>query len=268
MARVLITGCSTGIGRETALELTRRGHEVIATARRPETLDDLDVKERLALDVTDQASIAAAVAAAGEVDVLVNNAGVGVRGPVEAVPLDDARWAFETNVFGVIRMVQAIVPAMRERGSGTIVNVSSAAGRIGLPLSGHYSTTKFALEALSEVLHYEVSHFGVRVVIVEPGFIATSFGENSRWAGMGEDESSPYAPLRRQIESADTNALGGEQRPGPDIVATAIADAVESDDPPLRVPAGVDAEMALATRAQLDDAAFEKIMRQTLKIDW
>lgn len=268
MARVLITGCSTGIGRETAIELTRRGHEVVATARRPETLADLDVKERLALDVTDQASVDAAVAAAGEIDVLVNNAGVGVRGPIESVSLDDVRWAFETNVFGVIRMIQAVVPAMRERGSGTVVNVSSAAGRIGLPLSGHYSTTKFALEALSEVLHYEVSHFGVKVVVVEPGYIATSFGENLRWSGMADDGSSPYEPLRRQVESADTNALGGAERPGPEIVAAVIADAIEADEPPLRVPAGVDAEMALATRAQLDDAAFDEVMRQTLKIEW
>ncbi len=265
MARVLITGCSSGIGRATAVELTTRGHEVVATARKPETLDDLDVTERLALDVTDDESVAAAVDAAGDIDVLVNNAGIGLRGPIETTPIEDVEALFATNVFGVIRMLQAVVPRMRERGSGVVVNVSSGAGRIGLPLSGYYSASKFSVEAISEVLHYETRRFGIRTVVVEPGYIATRFGDNSTWADM---DGSPYLGLREQVEGADRNALAGEQRPGPEVVARVIADAIESDDTPLRMPAGVDAEMALNTRAQLDDAEFEKVMRETLKIDW
>src|SRR5215470_14039128 len=127
MARVLITGCSSGIGRATAVELTKRGHDVIATARRPETLDDLDVAQRLALDVTSDASVAAAVAAAGEVDVLVNNAGIAIGGPIEKVPLDRAQALFDTNVWGALRMIQAIAPSMRARNGGAIVNVTSVA---------------------------------------------------------------------------------------------------------------------------------------------
>ena len=139
MTRVLITGCSTGIGRATAVELTKRGHEVVATARRPETLADLDVADRLALDVDDDASVASLRDAAGQVDVLVNNAGFEVSGPIEKVPLDEVRRMFETNVFGALRMIQAFLPAMRERGSGTIVNVSSVAGRAAAPLGALYS---------------------------------------------------------------------------------------------------------------------------------
>src|SRR5204862_1181362 len=137
----LITGCSTGIGRATAVELMKRGHEVVATARRPEVLEDLDVTLRLALDVTSDASVAAAVAAAGEIDVLVNNAGIGVGGPVECVPIDRAQAMFDTNVWGPARMVQALAPGMRARNRGAIVNVTSLAGRAVGPLNGFYAAS-------------------------------------------------------------------------------------------------------------------------------
>ena len=176
MGRALITGCSSGFGRATAIELKARGHEVVATARRPETLDDLDVDARLALDVTDDASVAAAVAAAGQVDALVNNAGINVAGPVEKVPVDEVRRLFETNVFGALRMTQAVLPQMRARRGGTIVNVSSINGRVAQPLAGFYAATKFALEAMSEALHFEAGHFGdpgggrpARVLQDQPG---------------------------------------------------------------------------------------------------
>ncbi|MBI2169400.1 MAG: SDR family oxidoreductase [Actinobacteria bacterium] len=263
MARVLITGCSTGFGRAAAIELTQRGHEVIATARRPGTLDDIDVKERVALDVTDDASVAAAVEVAGDVDVLVNNAGVSMRGPVEGVPMEAIRALFETNVFGVIRLLHAVVPGMRERGGGTVVNVSSVAGRIGLPLSGSYSASKFALEALSETLHYEMGRFGIRVVIIEPGYFATNISESAPQYNV----EGLYAPLFEQMSKADEQLLGGE-RPGPEVVAVAIADAIEAEETPLRIPVGADAELATATRAGLGDAEFEAIMRQSLGIDW
>jgi len=136
--RVLVTGCSTGIGRATCEELAGRGHSVVATARRPETLAALDVADRLALDVDSDASVAAALEAAGELDALVNNAGFGIGGPVEKVPLGEARRMFETNVFGAARMMQAVLPAWRERGRGTIVNVTSVSGVVAAPLSGFY----------------------------------------------------------------------------------------------------------------------------------
>jgi len=176
--RALVTGCSTGIGRATALELTARGWEVVATARRAESTADLAVARTLVLDVDSDESVGAALAEVGTVDLLVNNAGFGVEGPVEEVPLAEARRAMETNFFGAARMVQAFLPGMREQGSGWIVNVTSVGGVVSPPLGGFYAATKFALEALSEALHLEVGHFGVRVLIVEPGGVDTAFGPN------------------------------------------------------------------------------------------
>ncbi len=264
MARVLITGCSTGIGRATALELTGRGHEVVATARRPETLEGLDVAGRLALDVDDAASVRAAVAAAGTVDVLVNNAGWETAGPIERADLDEVQAMFQTNLLGAARMVQAVLPAMRERGNGTIVNVSSVAGVVAGPLNGFYSASKHALEAMSESLHYEVGHFGVRVVIIEPGAFRTAFGDNARRHG---EDTPPYDELRRQWD-ASSEVLAGGEAPGPELVAVAIADAIEADEPPLRIPVGDDAEMVVAVRKAHDDATFEATMRETLGLTW
>src|SRR5256885_8159654 len=173
MARVLITGCSTGFGRATAVELTKRGHEVLATARRPKTIDDLDVTEKLRLDVDDDASVADAVSSVGTVDALVNNAGFGITGPIEHVPLPEFRRMFETNVLGAVRMIQAVLPQMRERGSGTIVNVTSLAGLVTGPIGGTYAATKAALAAPSEALPHEVGHLGARVAVIEPRVVET-----------------------------------------------------------------------------------------------
>jgi NAD(P)-dependent dehydrogenase (short-subunit alcohol dehydrogenase family) len=210
--RVLVTGCSTGIGRATCEELVGRGHSVVATARRPETLAELDVADRLALDVDSDASVAAALAAAGELDALVNNAGFGIGGPVETVPLAEARRMFETNVFGAARMMQAVLPAWRERGRGTVVNVTSVSGVVAAPLSGFYSATKFALEAITEAARVELEHFGVRVLSVQPGYIETSFGANS--TNYGEDEP-PYDELAKLWTEAEATigAAGGGGAP-------------------------------------------------------
>ncbi len=264
MARVLITGCSTGFGRATAVELKKRGHEVLATARRPETLADLDVDARLALDVTDDASVAKAVSAAGTVDVLVNNAGVGTGGPVELVPMAEVRRVFETNTFGPLRMMQAVLPGMRARGSGTIVNVSSVSGRVAAPLAGVYAASKFALEAMSESLHVEAGHFGIRTIVIEPGFFKTNISESHHDFGV---DAPPYDELDVIMSRLETE-LGRAAAPGPEVVAVAIADAIESPGSDWRVPVGSDAEMVLGARASLDDAAFEKAMREVLKLDW
>lgn len=263
--RVLITGCSTGFGRSAATELAARGHDVVATARKVEVLDDLEVAQRLALDVDDDASVHAAVAAAGPVDALVNNAGFGVIGPVECVPLAEGRRGMETNFFGAVRMIQALLPAMRERGSGTIVNVTSLAGRVAPPLDGFYSATKFALEGLSEALHYEVGHFGIRVRLVEPGVFATGFQSNVARFGV---DAPPYDELDRQWSGARDVLIAGGDAPGPEAVAVAIADAVESTEPRLRWPVGADAEMVVAARAASTDEEFEATMRATLGLTW
>ncbi len=263
--RALITGCSTGIGRATATELAARGYEVIATARRPETLSELKVARTLALDVDQDDSVAAVLAEVGRVDVLVNNAGFGLEGPIEGMPLADVRRVFETNVFGAVRMIQAFVPAMRVHGSGTIVNVSSVAGVADAPLSGYYSATKFALEAISEALHLEVGHFGVKVVVIQPGSIETRFGDN---AVDYRGQPGPYQPLAELWESAQGKLGNGQAAPGPELVASVIADAIASDTKRLRWPVGSDAELVASARqgASYDD--FEAAMRQFLGLDW
>jgi NAD(P)-dependent dehydrogenase (short-subunit alcohol dehydrogenase family) len=264
MGRVLITGCSTGIGRAAAVELTKRGHDVVATARRPETIDDLDVAAKLPLDVDDEGSVRDAVAAAGALDALVNNAGFGISGPVEQVSVDDARGIMETNFFGAVRMVQAVLPQMRERGSGVVVNVSSLAGRVAPPLGGFYSASKYALEGLSEALHYEVGHFGIRVRLVEPGVFATAFQGKE----YGFEIAAPYDELEREWEKARGALTGGDEPSGPEPVAAAIADAIESDEHQLRWPVGADADMVLAVRSTSTDEEFEAAMRGTLGLTW
>jgi len=265
MARVLITGCSTGFGRASAIELTKRGHEAIATARRPETLEDLDVAQRLRLDVDDDGSVAEVMAAVGEVDALVNNAGFGIQAPVERVPIDEIRRMFETNVLGAVRMMQAVLPQMRERGSGTIVNVTSLAGLVTGPIGGAYAATKHALEAISEALHYEVGHFGIRVALIEPGYFETEFqGKEPRF---GLDEP-PYDQLDREWSVAFEKLRGGDSPAGAEPVAQVIADAVEGTEDKLRWPVGADADMVLAARNSMDDATFEATMRQALELTW
>ncbi|MGO9873181.1 MAG: SDR family oxidoreductase [Acidimicrobiia bacterium] len=264
MARALITGCSTGIGRATAVELVKRGHEVVATARRREMLDDLDVTLRLALDVTSDTSVAAARAAAGDVDVLINNAGIGVGGPVEGVPLDRAMAMFDTNFWGAARMVQAFAPGMRERSRGCIVNVTSLAGRAVAPLNGYYSASKWALEALSEAMESELGHFGIHVVVIEPGFIDTPILVKE--ADIGVD-GPPYDELARQWEAAAGKLQGG-QIPGPELVAGAIADILDEDEPVLRHPVGADAEMIVAMRDTMGYEEFVATVREFLGLAW
>ena len=265
MSCVLITGCSSGFGRGAAIELTKRGHDVVATARRPETLDDLDVAARLALDVDDAGSVRAAVDAAGPVDALVNNAGFGIVGPVESVALDDARRCMETNFFGAAQLIQAVLPGMRARGGGTIVNVSSVAGRVGGPLSGYYSASKWALEGLSEALHFEVGHFGIRVRIVEPGAFDTGFGARELRQGL---DGPPYDELDREWEATRPALLGDGPPADAADVAMVIAEAVESTDARLRWPVGADADLALGAKDSMSFEDFEAAMRGVLGITW
>jgi NAD(P)-dependent dehydrogenase (short-subunit alcohol dehydrogenase family) len=261
--RILITGSARAIGAATADELSRAGHEVIATARNAALLDHLDVAMRLPLDVTDEASIANALAQAGELDVIVNNAAISGKGPMEDFPIGQLRDMFETNTFGPLRLVQHVLPQWRSRGSGVIVNVSSVQGRVATPLEGPYSGTKHALEAISESMHYELGHFGIRVVIVQPGYIAPGMKHADHVAGSGA-----YRQLWEQWEGTDKKVSGPNGRPGPELVALAIRQAIEDPTTPLRVPVGEDAITVLAARAQLNDTRFESAMRRTLGMTW
>ena len=264
MARILVTGCAGGVGRETARLLAARGHDVVATARRLEPLAGLDVAQRLVLDVTDDRSVQRAAAAAGAVDVLVNNAAVGAHGPVEAVRPESARTAWETNVEGVLRTVRAFAPGMRSRRAGVIVNVSSAAGRFAMPLAGVYGATKHAVEALSEALRFELGHFGVRVLLIEPGVIATGLN-----AASVADAVVPadYRDLADQLWGRPGRDPGWNGSTAADV-AIAIADAVDDPTGPFRRPVGADARSALQARAALGDADFDALLRNTLDVTW
>ncbi|KAB8169788.1 SDR family NAD(P)-dependent oxidoreductase [Streptomyces sp. 3MP-14] len=208
----LVTGCSSGIGRATALALHRAGHTVYATARRPETLADLAARgpRPLALDVTDEDSMAAAIAevtaAEGAVTTLVNCAGYGLTGPVEEESVQAAREQFETNLFGAARLTQLALPGMRARGRGTVVNISSIFGRYAVPGGAFYHASKHALEAFSDALRLEVARFGVRVVVIEPGPVRTRFGE--RFVAGFQDSGGPR-PGEGDGAAGDGPAGGG-----------------------------------------------------------
>lgn len=263
--RILITGCSTGIGRASAIELTKRGHEVVATARRPDAIADLDVAQTIALDVDAEDSVRAALAEAGTVDVLVNNAGFEISGPVELMPIDEIKAMFETNVFGALRVMQGVIPQMRERGSGVIVNVSSVAGRVSQPYGALYSASKFALEAITEGAKYELGHFGIRLHLIEPGVIATAFRGNIRHFGK---DAPAYVGLTEQWEGATDKLRGDRPKPGPELVAGVIADVIDDPGAVLRHPVGDDAELVIGTRSQMEFEEFETTMRAVLGLDW
>ena len=272
---VLITGTSSGIGRSAAELLAARDYRVLATMRKPENGRDLAEAAKtngwdlavLPLDVRDDASVRAALDQAGDLDVLVNNAGFEVWGPLEEMTVDDLKDQFETNVYGPFRLITAVLPRMRQRGSGVIVNVSSVAGRVSAPLNGLYSASKFALEALSETIHYETGHFGVRCHIVEPGGVATPFPDNRRLVGAAAgDEGSPYRELITQWEAAADRLTGGA-RAQPEEVAAAILDAIETGEK-LRYPVGQDANLVFTARKAMDDGQFESAMRQQLGLTW
>ena len=264
---VLITGCSTGIGRATAERLARAGHTVYATARRPESIEDLKESgcRTLALDVTSEESMSAAVAAVeedeGGIGALVNNAGYSQNGAVETVPLADVRAQFETNVFGLLRMCQLVLPGMRRRGEGTIVNMSSMGGRLTLPGGGIYHATKHAVEAISDAMRFEVSGFGVHVVLIEPGIIRSSFGETA--AGSVSAGDGPYAEFNAAVAEANATAsdgplgkLGGE----PDDVAKVIEAAIAARRPRSRYRVTASARVLLTQRRLLPDRAWDRVM--------
>src|SRR5690349_17141849 len=247
--RVLITGAARGIGMATAQVLAKRGHSVVATDR--SALNGSEGIQAHVLDVTSDDSVARCLKAVGPLDAIVNNAGIAGGGPVEDYPLDRFRQMFETNTLGALRLIQAVLPDWRKRGCGVIVNVSSISGRVSSPLGAAYSASKFALEALTESLHLEVRHFGIRSVLIEPGNIATGIRAIEPHSGPAD-----YAGLWEQCAGTDTKMTGPSGSPGPQVVAFAIASAIEDPATPLRVPVGQDAQMILGMRRSLDDQAF------------
>lgn len=255
MARILITGTSKGIGYDATLLLARAGHEVVATMRNPSASDLETVTKQEALpvavmpmDVDDEASVAAVFAEVGpSIDVLVNNAGIYSINAVEDESVDQFRRVMETNYFGAVRCVKQVLPAMRERGSGCIVNVTSVAGRIAFAGTSAYNASKFALEAFTECLAQEVKGNGIRVALVEPGIIDTAMATTN----LPQYEEGTIYPHGRRIHAFFTNPEKGEASPA--LVGEMIRYVIESNDPRLRFPVGPDALPFLGWRSALSD---------------
>ena len=265
---MLITGCSTGIGRATAEHLARAGHLVYATARRVETIADLVASgcHTLALDVTEESSMRTAVdhvvAQHGAVGVLVNNAGYSQSGAVETVTMEDVRRQFETNVFGLMRMCQLVLPAMRARRSGRIVNISSMGSNFTFPGGGVYHATKYAVEAISDALRFEVKGFGVDVVVVQPGIIRTGFSATA--AAEVRAENGPYdafnAAVVRSTKSVYEKGLLARLGGGPDTVAKAIERAITARSPKIRYRVTPSARLLVYQRRLITDGMWDRFV--------
>jgi NAD(P)-dependent dehydrogenase (short-subunit alcohol dehydrogenase family) len=265
---ILITGCSTGIGHATARRLAEAGHVVYATARREESVSNLrDVGARtLALDVTDEASMRAAVervvAEHGAVGALVNNAGYSHSGATETLPMADVRRQFETNVFGLVRMCQLVLPGMRAQRWGRIVNISSMGGNFTFPGAGAYHATKYAVEAFSDALRFEVKGFGVRVVLIQPGLIRTEFAATAAHELAAPSATDgPYAAFNAAVSTATEEVyrkgplarLGG----GPDTVAKAVEKAITAKRPPVRIRVTPSAHMLIGMHDMMTDRMWD-----------
>jgi NAD(P)-dependent dehydrogenase (short-subunit alcohol dehydrogenase family) len=266
---VLITGCSTGIGRATAERLVDGGWTVYASARRIDSIADLAQRgcRELELDVTDEGSMRRAVDAVSEaegaVGVLINNAGYSQSGALETVPLDDVRRQFETNVFGLLRMCQLVLPGMRRQGWGKIVNLSSMGGRLTFPGGGAYHATKHAVEALSDALRFEVKGFGVDVAVIEPGLITTEFGRAAVGSMDSVSEDGPYGEFNRAVAKQTAGVYEGPMaRLGgpPDAVAKKIERAIGSRRPRTRYKVTPSAKMALGSRRMLTDRMWDRFV--------
>jgi len=265
---VLITGCSTGIGRDLAQRLASSGYIVVATARKADTLADLSVAMKLPLDVTQADSVCGAVAITlqqfGRIDVLVNNAGYTMQGALEEVSEKQTQQVFDVNVFGALRMIRTVVPQMRNQRSGRIINISSIAGKLSTPANGTYSATKFALEALSDALRLELAPFGIQVVMIEPGAIKTHFDDTAqaRAKNILSNSASPYRSL---YETSNQFAAGMRQNePGPEAVSQVIQQAMEASHPRARYLAAIPFSGRLVIH--LRDYVWDLVIRQMFKV--
>jgi NAD(P)-dependent dehydrogenase (short-subunit alcohol dehydrogenase family) len=270
----VVTGSSTGIGYEISLILARNGFLTYATMRnlnKSQNIKLIASKENLLihikqLDVTDDASINNAIqgisSETGRIDVLVNNAGYGLNGAFEDLAMDEIKAQYETNVFGLIRTTQAVLPIMRKQKSGTIVNISSGAGRFGFPGGSAYVSTKFAVEGLSESMSYELEPFGIKVVIVEPGVIRTNFGNGLVIAKKAQEPNSPYSQIIQKMATGFEEMM--KNASSPDLVAKVVLDAVRNENPNLRYLAGKDVEAWLKSKRNMSDEEFYRMMKQNL----
>jgi NAD(P)-dependent dehydrogenase (short-subunit alcohol dehydrogenase family) len=270
----LVTGSSSGIGFETALLLSKSGFHTYASMRNLEkskNITEIVNTENLPLrviqlDVNDDISVKNAInkiiAENGRIDVLINNAAYGLFSPIEDITLDQVKEQFETNFFGVVRLVKEVLPVMRKQRNGIIVNVSSGAGRVAIPVSSAYVATKFALEELSESMRYELKEFGINIIIIEPGVIRTNFVENMKTAGTRSRSESPYADLIGRTLKGFGGLMNNSSPPK--LVAEAILNAITSKEPEIRYVVGDDAKSIMKVRKSTSDKEFENWMYESV----
>ncbi|HZA65101.1 MAG TPA: SDR family oxidoreductase [Nitrososphaeraceae archaeon] len=269
----VVTGSSSGIGFEIALMLARNGFQTYATMRnlaKSENIKSIASKENLPiyieqLDVTDNKSVTNAIQAivskANGIDVLVNNAGYALTGAFEDLAIEEIKAQYETNLFGLIRTTQTVLPIMRKQKSGAIVNISSGAGRFGYPGGSAYVSTKFAVEGLSESMAYELEPFGIKVILIEPGVIKTNIANGMVIAEKSQNPNSPYSQIMQKMSTSFEHML--ENASSPDVVAKVILQAVTSENPSLRYLAGKDVEMWIEAKRNISDDQFYKMIKQS-----
>ncbi len=267
----VISGSSSGIGLETSLALARNGFLTYATMHNLKKADSINIladKERIPikviqLDVTDDKSVNDAIQTitsdAGRIDVLVNNAGYGLFGAFEDLSIGEIKDVYETNFFGLVRLTQAVIPMMRKQQSGRIVNLSSGAGIFGFPDGSAYVSSKFTVEGLSESISYELEPFGIKVILVEPGFIKTNFGQAMVIAKKSQDPNSQYSQMMQKV-AANSSSMADNAAPA-DLVANVILEAVTSKEPNLRYLAGKDVETWAANKRTMSDTEFYNVMK-------
>lgn len=268
----LVTGASSGIGEATAVELANAGYTVYAAARRVERMEHLKASgiRPISMDVTDDASLIAGVdqiiAEAGRIDVLVNNAGYGSYGALEDVPMEEARYQFDVNVFGAARLTQLVLPHMRTQRSGKIVNITSMGGKIHTPLGAWYHATKFALEALSDYLRMELKPFGIDAIIIEPGGIKTE------WSGITADKvravssDGPYAAQGNAVANSLTSESNQKRSSPPELIGRTIRKAVQARKPKTRYAVGFGAKPMIFMHDVLPDRTFDAMMRRVVGV--
>lgn len=270
----IVTGSSSGIGLETSLVLARNGFDTYATMRNLAKSNDILHKakeESLPLQVTKldvindnsvRAAIEKIISDKGRIDVLVNSAGYGLFGSLEDITMEELKAQFETNFFGVIRMIKAVLPVMRAQRSGIIVNISSGAGRIGYPTVSGYVSSKFALEGLCESLSYETDQFGIRTLLIEPGCVNTNFVSGIVHAKNVSNSNSAYSTLLKRFQSNYYAAM--HNAPTPEKIANVIMYAITDENPKLRYSVGEDVDMLLDARNRMSDSEFHNLLLQTV----
>lgn len=268
---ILITGASSGIGKVTAKTLIKNGYIVYGAARRVENMRDLIEMggHTIGMDITDEKQVKAAIARVmseqGKINTLINNAGYAIYGSIEQISIHDARRQFDVNLFGLASLTQKILPHMRERGDGHIINISSIGGKVYTPLGGWYHATKHALEGWSDCLRVETARFGIKVSIIEPGAIQTEFSDVMTVPMLELSKDGPYEKIAKGIEAGNKKYYNGAPSNSPQVIANVILKAIKSKNPKTRYAAGKMAKTTLFMRRWLSDKAFDRALSRMLK---